>query len=157
MTFPRFLRKITLTMQEHAEQGSEGDVKVEPDGCSSPWCKHLPVQTGQHSPGRVTGCLQATLGQGARSHTTLPSCKEKNKTKTMSQNLFICVLWYWYCYDYDTVMIKKGKDIFFSSSPAFQIKKRKVKYMLHKVLSALYWIEKHKIRFDPKYLILFFI
>lgn len=68
----RSVRLVRLTRQEHEEQGSEGEEKVEPDWYSLPWCRHTPVQTGQHSPGGVTGRTQATLGQDARVHTTPP-------------------------------------------------------------------------------------
>lgn len=66
------LRAVRLTRQEHDEQGSEGEVKVEPDWYSSPWWRQIPVQTGQHSPGGVSGRPQATLGQDTCVHTTAP-------------------------------------------------------------------------------------
>ena len=65
---------LCLTRQVQEEQGSRDGVKLEPDGWSPPSWRQLPVQTGQHPPGGVTGRPQDTAGQGAATHSTPPFC-----------------------------------------------------------------------------------
>lgn len=67
-----FIMNNLLTKQVHKEHGSAGEVKMEPDWYSFPWWRQMPVHTGQHCPGGVTGRTQATLGQGTCAHTTPP-------------------------------------------------------------------------------------
>lgn len=61
-----------LTRHVQVEQRSLGGMNLSPFSCTCPRCSHVPVHTGQHSPGERTGRLQGVSGQDTGVHDTLP-------------------------------------------------------------------------------------